>query len=322
MRVKISARILLFLLALLVLIHFAPLVVSQEIIDHPGEKYEIEAAAVEVRQTDQGRVTLFHGGVTITHGAAVITAQSGKALEARDVAILRGEVRIVDGETEITSETGEYFRHDRMAHLFGNVVINDGRQLIQADEVVYYRDSRTAVATGSVSFKDAASDITVEGGTGTYYFEEGRGVMGESPILIASGEKQILVTARRMETFTKEGKASATGSVKVYQGDITASCDSLVYTSREEVASLLGSPTIVEGKNRAESVTVRLEFERRRLKRAVLKSAARGFYGVGEGESNEVFGDEMIIEFGDGKAEEVTVSGSARGLYLMGQKEE
>ncbi|MFQ5906142.1 MAG: LptA/OstA family protein, partial [bacterium] len=231
-------------------------------------------------------------------------------------------VHIVDGETEITSEAGEYFRHERKAHLYGDVLINDRRQLVQADEVAYYRDSRIAVATGSVSFKDAANDVTVEGGRGTYYFEEGRGVMKENPILTASGEKQILVTARTMETFTKEGKASAAGDVKIYQGDLTASCDSLIYMSREEVASLLGNSLIVERQNRAESQSMRLEFENRRLKRAILKPDARGVYQGGEGERNEVFGDEMIIEFGEGKAREVSVNGSASGVYLLREKGE
>jgi lipopolysaccharide export system protein LptA len=293
---------------------------GQDILDQAGEKYEVTAGTVRVINTEQGRVTLLEGGVTITHGSAVITAQSGKGIEAKDEAVLEGEVRIVDGETTMESRTGEYFRRGKRAVLRGDVRIDDGRELVQADEVTYFRDSKIASASGSVSFKNKANEVTVEGGKGTYYFEEDRGIMEESPLLTASGEKQILITSQTMETFDKEAKALVAGDVKVYQEDVTAACDSLIYMSRDDVAMLIGSPWIAEGANRMESANIRLEFANRKLNRAVLTPDAKGFYSVGEGEANTVSGDEMIIVFQDGKAGEVTVNGSAGGTYYMKKK--
>jgi len=308
--------------AMLILVLMPCIVENQQILERTGEKYTVRAKTVEVRNTKKGRVTFLRGGVTITHGPAVITSQCGRAIEARDVAILEGGVHIVDGETIMSSQTAEYYRGEKKALLRGFVKIEDERQLVQADEVVYHRDSRIAVATGSVSFKDKVNDMNVEGGKGTYYFEEDRGIMEESPVLTASGEERILITAQTMETFTKQGKALVTGDVRVYQGDVVATCDTLVYMSRDETATLLGKPVITENENRMESASLTLEFTNRKLRRAVLISGAQAFYRISEQETNEVSGDEMIVDFEEGKVSQVTVSGSAKGTYHMKPKGE
>lgn len=290
---------------------------GQEVLEHPGEKYQVTSRTVEVENTPEGRVSRLSGGVTITHGTATITAQSGRVVEARDMAVLEGEVRIVDGETEISANTGEYYRYEKKAHLHGSVDIQDGRTSVQADDLVYYRQERVALGTGSVSFKDLGNDITVEGGEGKYEFLEGHGIMTRNPVLTAPGEKQILITGQVMEVFRKEGRALVKGEVKVYQGDWTGSCDSLVYISQEEVADLLGSPVITEEKNTAGADKLRLIFENRRLKEAVLSPNAYAVYHVGEGEINLVFGDGITIDFTDGKATHIRVRGSARGVYYL-----
>ena len=295
---------------------------NQQLLEHTGEKYTVKAKTVEVMNTEKGRVTFLRGGVTITHGPAVITSPWGRAIEARDVVILEGGVHIVDGKTEMWSQTGEYYRGKKKAFLRGIVKIDDERQVIEADEVVYDRNSRIAVATGSVSFKDKANDTNVEGGKGTYYFEEGRGVMEESPVLTASGEERILITGQTMETFTNEGMALVRGDVRVYQGDLVAACDTLLYMSRDETATLQGNPVILEKENRMESTSMTLEFENRKLKRAVLKSGAHAFYRIGEKEANEVSGDEMTVDFEEGKVSRMTVSGSAEGTFFMKPKGE
>ena len=295
---------------------------NQQILEPIGEKYTVRAKTVEVRNTENGRVTFLRGGVTITHGSAVITSQWGRAMEARDVVILEGGVHIIDGETEMSSQTGEYYRSKKKALLRGDVKINDERQLVQADEVVYYRNSRIAVASGSVSFKDKINDTNIEGGKGTYYFEEGRGVMEESPVLTASGEERILITGQTMVTFTNEGKASVRGDVRIYQGDLVATCDTLLYMSRDETATLRGSPVIMERENRMESANMILEFENRKLRRAILTSGAHAFYRINEQEANEVSGDEMIVDFEQGKVSQMAVSGSAEGAFFMKPKGE
>lgn len=305
-----------FMLSATLLFGFVPrLANNQQILERTGEKYTVKAKTVEVRNTEKGRITFLRGGLTITHGTAVITSQWGKAIEARDVAILEGGVHIVDGETEMFSENGEYYRSERRALLRGLVKIEDKRQLVQADEVVYHRDSRTAVATGSVSFKDKANDTNVQGGKGTYNFKEGRGIMEKNPVLTASGEERMLITGQTMETFTKEGKALVKGDVRVYQGDLLATCDTLIYMSRDETATLQGSPVIMEKENRMKSTTLTLEFENRKLKRAILISNAQAFYRISEQETNQVSGDEMIVDFEEGKVSQVTVTGSAKGTY-------
>jgi lipopolysaccharide assembly outer membrane protein LptD (OstA) len=301
---------------------FCPAALGQEIPEHPGEKYSITARTVEVRTTEEGRVSYFKGGVRINHGSAVITADFGKAVEARDMALLEGNVRIVDGETEIRASSGEYYRREKKAHLFGDVDIRDGKQWVEADEVVYYRDRRMAVGTGSVSFKDLTNEITIEGGRGEYDFQEGHGSMSEGPILTAPGEKKILVTGQKMEIYRKEGKALAVGDVKVYQGEWTAGCDSLVYMSREEVAYLMGSPRIVEAANEATADKLKLEFENRKLCRAILSPNAEASYDVGEGEKNIVSGAEIVIDFEEGKAKRISVNGSASGTYYLKPKGE
>ena len=295
---------------------------NQQLLEHTGEKYAVEAKTVEVRNTVMGRVTFLRGGVTITHGPAVITSPSARAIEARDVAILEGGVHIVDGKTEMSSQTGEYYRSTKKALLRGDVKIDDERQVVEADEVVYDRNSRIAVATGSVSFKDKANDTSVEGGRGTYYYEEGRGVMEQSPVLTASGEERILITGRTMETLRSEGKALVRGDVRVYQGDLLATCDTLLYMSKDEIATLRGNPVILEKENRMESSGMILEFEMRKLKRAILTSGAYAFHRISEKEANEVSGDEMTVDFEEGKVKQVTVSGSAEGTYLIEPKGE
>ncbi len=299
-----------------------PSVGAQEIPERPHEKYSITARTVEVRTTEEGRVSYFKGGVRITHGSALITSDFGKAVEAREMALLEGNVRILDGETEIRSSSGEYYRSEKKAHLFGDVDVRDGKQWVQADEVVYYRDRRVAIATGSVSFKDLTNDITVEGGRGEYDFQEGHGSMSEGPVLTAPGEKRILVTGQTMHVYRNEGKALVTGGVKIYQGEWTANCDSLVYMSREEVAYLTGSPRIAETTNTAAADRLRLEFENRKLRRAVLSPNAEASYDVGEGEKNVVSGAEIVIDFEEGKVKKISVNGSASGTYYLRPKGE
>jgi lipopolysaccharide export system protein LptA len=294
----------------------------QEILENTGEKYEMTARTVRVENTPEGRVTTFTGDVTIRHGTALITAESGRALEGRDMAVLEGGVRIVDRETEIYANRGEYCRSEKKAHLFGDVDIQDGRQSVQADEVIYHRSDRLAQSFGSVSFKDMLNNITVEGGRGEYDFATGHGIMSLSPVLTAPGDRQILITGQTMEVFRKEGRALVSTDVTIYQGDWTATCDSVVYMSREEVADLFGSPTINEKNNTAGAESVRLRFSNRRLVEAVLSPHAYAVYRVGDGEINLVFGDEIIIGFEEEKAKHIAVRGSARGTYYMNARSE
>jgi len=301
----------------LLLLNLAAQSNGQEIFEPTGEKYEMTARTVRVESTPEGRVTTFTGNVTIRHGTVVITAESGRALEGRDMAILEWSVRIVDGGTEITANTGEYYRNEKKAHLHGDVDIQDGKQSVQADDVVYYRSDRVAQGTGSVSFKDMVNNITVEGGEGEYDFSAGHGKMSLSPVLTAPGEKQILMTGQTMEVFRKEGRALVSTDVTVYQGEWTARCDSLVYLSQEEVADLIGNPTITERENMGGAERLRLKFDDRKLTEAILSPNGYAVYRVEDGEMNIVFGDEIVIRFEEGKAKRIGVRGSARGTYYM-----
>ena len=297
-------------------------VVSQEILEKPGEKYEMTARTVVVESTPEGRVTHFRGGVIISHGTAVITAESGRAIEGRDMAVLEGGVRIVDRETEIEANTGEYYRSEKKAHLHGDVDVQDGKQSVQADDIVYYRLTRVAQSAGSVSFKDMVNNIVVEGGRGEYEFEEGHGTMSENPVLTAPGDRQILITGQRMEVFREEGRALVTGDVRIYQGEWNASCDSLVYLSGEDVADLIGEPVVSERGNMASAQGVRLAFQNRKLREATLSPDAYALYRLNEGETNLIFGDRMVISFEEGEAKRIAVRGSARGVYRMNERGE
>jgi lipopolysaccharide export system protein LptA len=200
-----------------------------------------------VRYDEQRKIGRARGDVRLTDGDLFVRAPSGQYFADEKRSEFREGVTLVDSTSTLTSNAGTYFSDEERAEFYGDVRFEDDDTYLEADSVTYFRSTGNTIARGRVYIQrkggeSAAADST----TRTYLFGHfarnektrsesivrGRALLVQIETDSAGAPSDtLLVRAHRLRSTRTDSlrRLIALDSVRIWQPDIAATADSVVY---------------------------------------------------------------------------------------------
>lgn len=221
-----------------------------------------------VRYDEQRKIGRARGNVRLTDGDLFVRAPSGQYFSEEKRSEFREGVTLVDSSSTLTSNAGTYFSDDERAEFYGDVRFEDDDTYLEADSVTYFRSTGNTIARGRVFIRRKGGEASeADSTTRTYLFgqfarnEKTRNesfVRGRALLVqieadsVGAPSDTLLVRARRLRSTRSDSlrRLVALDSVRIWQSDIAAVGDSVVYdrtaqgdTLQREETRLYRDPT-------------------------------------------------------------------------------
>ena len=201
-----------------------------------------------VRYDETRKVGWARGDVRLTDGDLLVRAPSGRYFADAKRSEFREGVTLVDSTSTLTSRAGEYFSESKRAEFYGDVRFEDADTYLEADSVTYFRETGNTIARGRVFIQRKGEDASAAADTTTSTFLFGRyaeneqerkysRVRGNALLIqiradsVGAPRDTLLVRAHRLEASRVDSlrRLIAIDSVRIWQQDIAATADSVVY---------------------------------------------------------------------------------------------
>lgn len=205
--------------------------------------------ADSVRYDERRKIGRARGNVRLTDGDLRVLAPSGRYFTEEKRSEFRNGVTLIDSTSTLISSGGEYFSEEQRAEFYGSVQFENDDTYLEADSVTYYRDTGNTLARGRVFIRqkgEAPSAAAADTTTRTVLFghrarndkarNESR-VQGNALLIqirtdsLGAPEDTLLVRAHRLHSTEADSlrRLIAIDSVHIWQRDIAATADSVVY---------------------------------------------------------------------------------------------
>ncbi len=272
-----------------------------------------------------GRVDLT-GNVVVVDDSGV-TMRSPRGVYFRDErrAVALDSVRLNDRNVNLTAKYGEYFVDPKRAFFRHNVLVKDSASTVTADSLTYFRVDKRSIAQGNVTVFNHADNITITGHRLDHWSEKQFSRVTEQPVLMqidsagAGKYDTLIVRSRVMEAYRDSLKLLvATDSVEIVRTDLAAVCRvAKFYTERDSI-TLRGTPIVWYEENQVTGDSINVYLKRRKLDRVRVMGNA---FAISLGDSgyperyDQITGDLMRMQFGDGGLQNIDVETRAISLY-------
>jgi len=196
------------------------------------------------------------GHVRLSDGEVVVLAPSGIYFIDEKRARFSEGLTLKDSTAVITSRRGSYWTQEKRAELEGVVRLQAERTYLEADSLSYFRKTEVSIARGNVFIEriggDADSTIRTLLFSQWAYNDEKAGLsrIRGHPLLIQLRQDStgadvdtLVIKALYLEAIERDSlrRLVAVDSVQVWQRDLAAVADSVVYERFEAPADTLGT---------------------------------------------------------------------------------
>ena len=198
------------------------------------------------------------GRVRLSDGDVVALAPSGLYFIDEKRARFSEGLRLIDSTAEITSRTGTYWTDEKRAELEGTVHLQADRTYLEADSLSYFRETEVSIARGDVFIEriggeeEGATDSTMR----TLLFSQwayndepaGLSRIRGRPLLVQLQQDSVgaevdtlVIRAQYLEAVDHDSlrRLIAVDSVQIWQPDLAATADSIIYERFEKTAQPL-----------------------------------------------------------------------------------
>lgn len=258
-----------------------------------------QADKMEILATEEGRVSLFKGNVTITEGDTKITAQNAAFYQTKGLALVYDSVTIQTLKAKLTADSARYLLEAAKTVLKGKPKVFHETQVVETDSLVFDHQTGKAYTDQTVVITDTTRNLTIQGKKAEYDLREEVAHLYSEPVLTIKRGSVITVKGERMDLFLRDGLAQTVGDAILTSAKTVLQCESLVYYYNENFGLALGSPVITEGENSVSGDTVRFYTKDERLSRVEIKNNSKGEYLTEDGDRVEVQGMRITIFFDD-----------------------
>lgn len=200
-----------------------------------------------VRYNRSSKVGRARGNVYLTDGDVEVRAPRATYFGDEKRSVFPDTITLVDSSRVLRAKQGTYWSDDQRAEFGGQVRLSDPDTYLEADSLTYFRDTERSIARGDVFIdrqgeEEAEADTT----TRTYLFGdradnqeqrrysrvEGQAVLVQVRVdSVGAPEDTLVVRAQRLEAFRTDThrRLVAVDSVEIWQPDLSAVADSVVY---------------------------------------------------------------------------------------------
>jgi lipopolysaccharide export system protein LptA len=280
-----------------------------------------------IQYVDENRIEAY-GNLKVRQDTLFLEADQGVYLGDKKIAICDGNVKLNDGRTTLEAEHGSYDTQKKLATFKTNVKLVDSTTVITAEQLFYYRTEKKSIAVGNVVIKNLENNITIYGGYFENYDSTKYSVIRNNPKLVqidttSDGKiDTLIVIGKFMEAFrdTNVSMFSATDSVVIVRGNLSAVCGDVFYYDKKEIIILWRKPVIWYGDSQVSGDSVVVKLKERKIDEVYVYGSA---FVIEPADTsyperfNQLKGKSMVIKFKDNKIDEVHVVKNAISLYYI-----
>jgi lipopolysaccharide export system protein LptA len=280
-----------------------------------------------IQYVDENRIEAY-GNLKVRQDTLFLEADQGVYLGDKKIAICDGNVKLTDGRTTLEAEHGSYDTQKKLATFKTNVKLVDSTTVITAEQLFYYRTEKKSIAIGNVVIKNLENNITICGGYFENYDSTKYSVIRNNPKLVqidttSDGKiDTLIVIGKFMEAFrdTNVSMFSATDSVVIVRGNLSAVCGDVFYYDKKEIIILWRKPVIWYGDSQVSGDSVVVKLKERKIDEVYVYGSA---FVIEPADTsyperfNQLKGKSMVIKFKDNKIDEVHVVKNAISLYYI-----
>ena len=284
--------------------------------------------------------------ITIKDGSQLLKAKRGTYSTQTHIANFAGDVFISDGKIVLTSDSAEQNRRTNYSHAFGNVFVKNGdTNSLFADDIEYFAASSIIRASGSVLATDITKAAlivadTIEDFKDRHYINaRGNSVLfkidtlKQDSIICRTSDFSVdtltpavydtfSIKSRTMELITLNDSTSYIfhGKAEIDHSSFDAIADSVSYLQERELIFLNGNPVIWSDSLQLSADTINIVLDSNKVKQII--AAGNAFMLIKNDtlspeRRNQLFGNNMVIDFVNGKINLVTASGNAQSLIFI-----
>lgn len=264
---------------------------------------------------------LFKDSVKLTNPSYVMYADTLKYNTETHIADIVGDTHIIyNDETNIYSTLGWYNTETEQSMLLDRslIVHKDGKTL--TGDTLFYNKLQNYVE----GFKDVALSDTIQKATlyGDYVFYNELteyGMATDSALLVDWSSLDTLYMHADTLRVLKDSiydVANAYYNVRFYRNDMQGACDSLVYLSRDSIATMYGEPVVWNGANQLSGEIIEVYLKDSTVDKMVIPEKALAVQPVDTVKYfNQLSGKELTAFIENGELSRVEVSGSVESIF-------
>ncbi len=285
-----------------------------------------------IQYVDENRIEAY-GNLKVKQDTLLLIADQGIYLGDKKIAMCEGNVKLTDGRTTLEARYGNYDAQKKLAIFKSNVKLIDSTTIITSDELFYYRADKKSIAIGNVAIKNLENNITIYGGYFENYDSAKYSIIKTNPKLVqidTSSDGKIdtlIVIGRFMEAFrdTNISMFSATDSVMIVRGDLSAVCGDVFYYDKKDLIILWRNPIIWYENSQISGDSIVVKLIDRKIDEVLIYGSAFAIDPADSGypeRFNQLKGKTMRIKFKENKIDEVFVEKNAVSLYYIFETDE
>lgn len=301
------------------------------------------------------QLLLVSGGLAAQGGAQLIHAEVSRgrmAAGGERVMILEGAVHFRQDTVDIYCNRADHYRESGKIVLLGDVHIHRGKERLSAQKVTYYERRKLAIAERRVKvlrpgqslaseyleyyyssdkafarrnllLTDESSGVQVTAERGEYIPQQHRSKVWDNAHfrqIDAGGGDTLHIHAEVMEYFFQpQRRATASDSVRIRRGDLTAECDSASYLLSEERVFLERNPRARQQGNRLTGRQMEMDFAGNKLRRIRVngEAVAVSVEDSSAGKMNRLTGQGITAFVVENKLSELWAYDNARSKYYL-----
>lgn len=237
------------------------------------------------------------------------------------ISSILGPTEIVYKDSSIIySEYGWYNMDNGRAQLMRNASVKqlNGRQLF--GDTIYY-DSQKQLGKGfsNVIISDTVNKIQLKGNYGYFQNENQLGIVTDSALMIQYSEVDTAyMHADSLFTFGDSiyNVALAYNNVRMFRKDVQATCDSLIYSSRDSVLHLLSTPYLFTDSMQLAGDTIRCYPKNGKIDYMHVKNNAFSTHEIDDEKFDQLSGKELFAYLRENKIYKIQVRGNAESIFF------
>lgn len=269
---------------------------------------------------------IFSGDVQLRHPERSIDADTLHYTTTTGVAEFFGPTRLTQGTARMWCERGAYDTRKGLGRFTRAARIEEGSQVLRGDSLRYDKVQGLGEAWGHVVVLDTAEDLLVRGDIGRHWQREGRSMItGRAELVMRMGDDSLFLHADTLFASQDSGAARrilARRGVRFFKPDMQGVCDTMVYTERDSLITLHGSPFLWSGKDQVSGRTIGIALRNGRAHRLDVDREGLLASDVDSTHFDQVSGTRITGWFTDDRLSSIHAEGNCRTVYFAQEEGE
>jgi lipopolysaccharide export system protein LptA len=248
-----------------------------------------------------------------------------------------GGVELNELNRTIFSRTSEYSSSNYIAEFFGEVRVESDTAIIQSAYLKYNRKTKSSLIVGNSIVKGKTSNFIITADTIIDTPSETNSIAKGHPVLYQiDTTKNNEVESYKLDTLTvssglivayrktNEEMYYFYNKVEICKVGLSAKSDTAIYDKQKQQILLLGKPTVWYDSTQLNGDTILITLDKNKLKQIYANHNA--FTAIRNDTTsleriNQIIGNEIFIEFKDGKISKLQSFLNAKSLYFVENNE-